>query len=120
MSDTILSGNEPQSLAAQITDAESQVLKHQRMVAIRTDNLIQKTQQLMTAPASLLLAGGIGFVLGELTKSKSSKPHGANEESQATETKDIASTLMSALNQLVTINALYTTFRDSMKQKESQ
>lgn len=120
MLDTILNGNQTKSLTAQIKDAELQVLKHQHMVIIRADTLIQKTQQQMTAPASLLLAGGIGFVLGELTKSKSFKPHGTREKPQVAETTDITKTLMSALNQVVTINALYTTFRDSMKQTESQ
>ncbi|PXW83881.1 hypothetical protein C8R34_12519 [Nitrosomonas sp. Nm84] len=119
MTDTILNGNETKSLATQIKDAELQALQRQRMVIIRADTLIQKTQQQMTAPASLLLAGGIGFVLGELTKRKSFKPNDASEKPQAAETTDITKTLMSALNQLATINALYTTFRDSMKQTES-
>lgn len=119
MLDTILHGSELKSLAAEIKDAELQVLERQLMVIIHADNLIQKTQQQMTAPASLLLAGGIGFVLGELTKNKSFEPHGTVEEPRAAETTDITKTLMSALNQLVTINALYTTFRSSMKQTET-
>jgi len=60
-------GNEFKSLAAQIIEAELQVLDRQRIVITCTDALIQKTQQQMTVPSSLLLAGGIGFVLGELT-----------------------------------------------------
>lgn len=89
------------------------------MVIVRADTLIQKTQQQMTAPASLLLASGIGFVLGELTKSKSSEPQGIIEEPHVAKTADTAKTLMSALNQLFTINALYTTFRASMKQTDT-
>lgn len=119
MLDTILNGSEFKSLAAQIKDAELQVLERQRMVIIRADTLIQKTQQQMTAPASLLLASGIGFVLGELTKSKSFDLHGTIEEPRVAETTDITKTLMSALNQLAMINALYTTFRASMKQSET-
>lgn len=119
MLDTIFPENESKSLAAQIKDVELQVLEQQRMVIVRADTLIQKTQQQMTAPASLLLASGIGFVLGELTKSKSSEPHGIIEEPHVAKTTDTAKTLMSALNQLVTINALYTTFRDSMKQTDT-
>ena len=119
MLDTILHGSELKSLAAEIKDAELQVLECQRMVIVRADTLMQKTQQQMTAPASLLLAGGIGFVIGELTKSKSFKPHGTIEEPRVAETTDITQTLMRALNQLATINALYTTFRASMKQTET-
>ena len=108
-----------ESLAAEIKDAELQVLECQRMVIVRADTLMQKTQQQMTAPASLLLAGGIGFVIGELTKSKSFELHGTIEEPRVAETTDISQTLMRALNQLATINALYTTFRASMKQPET-
>lgn len=121
MIDPKTNGSELKSLTAQIRDAEFQVLECQRMAIIRVDTLIQKTQQQMTAPANLLLAAGIGFVLGELTKSKSFKSHDTtNEEPRVAETTDITKILMSALNQLATINALYTTFRASMKQTESQ
>ncbi len=119
MLDTILHGSELKALAAEIKDAELQVLECQRMVIVRADTLMQKTQQQMTAPASLLLAGGIGFVIGELTKSKSFELHGTIEEPRVAETTDISQTLMRALNQLATINALYTTFRASMKQTET-
>lgn len=119
MLDTILTGSERNSLTDQIKDAELQVLERQRMVIVRVDTLIHKTQQQLTAPASLLLAGGIGFVLGELTKNKSFEPHRANEESGVAATTDITKILMNALNQLATINALYTTFRASMKQTET-
>ena len=119
MLDTILHGSELKSLAAEIKDAELQVLECQRMVIVRADTLMQKTQQQMTAPASLLLAGCIGFVIGELTKSKSFELHGTIEEPRVAETTDISQTLMRALNQLATINALYTTFRASMKQTET-
>ena len=119
MLDTILHGSELKSLAAEIKDAELQVLECQRMVIVRADTLMQKTQQQMTAPASLLLAGGIGCVIGEPTKSKSFKPHGTIEEPRVAETTDITQTLMRALNQLATINALYTSFRTSMKQTET-
>ena len=119
MLDTILHGSELKSLAAEIKDAELQVLECQRMVIVRADTLMQKTQQQMTAPASLLLAGGIGFVIGELTKSKSFELHGTIEEPRVAETTDITQTLMRALNQLATINALYTSFCTSMKQTET-
>ncbi|MBK9662333.1 MAG: hypothetical protein IPO71_04260 [Nitrosomonas sp.] len=105
MLDTILHGSELKSLAAEIKDAELQVLECQRMVIVRADTLMQKTQQQMTAPASLLLAGGIGFVIGELTKSKSFKPHGTIEEPRVAETTDITTTLMRALNQLAAMDS---------------
>ncbi len=56
------------SLNAQIRDAERRVLNHQQAIDIRAATLIQTIHQQMIAPATLLLAVGIGFILGELTK----------------------------------------------------
>lgn len=116
-----MNGTKFKSLADQIIDAELQILERQRIVITCTDSLIQKTQQQMTVPSNLLLAGGIGFVLGELTKSKSfeSESHSSTDKPRSVETANITTILMSALNHLITINALYTTFRASLRQTET-
>ena len=120
MSDHPLDEGKFKSLTAQIKDAELQLQHHQQMVSVCTDVLIQKAQQKITTPSSLLLAASIGFILSELTKGKFSKfhPH-ITEESQTAEPTDISKHLMTAMNLLNSINALYTTFRASMKETKT-
>jgi hypothetical protein len=60
--------------------------------------------QQMTAPATLVLAGGIGFILAEITKGQSSKISGTADKSNASE----ASPLKIALKILVSVHTLYT------------
>jgi len=59
-----------QALAAQIQQVERQLLNHQQAIAVQTAALIDETQQQLSTPANLLLAGGIGFILGEITKNQ--------------------------------------------------
>jgi len=95
----------PESLTAQINAAERQVLNRQREVGIRTTTLVRKIHQQMTAPATLLLAGGIGFIIGELTKRQTSKKRpGTVDKPQATEN----SPLRIALNLITSARTLYT------------
>lgn len=94
----------PKSLTAQINDAERQVLNRQQEVGIRTATLVRKIHQQMTAPATLLLAGGIGFVIGELTKCQTSKFRGTADRSHAAETTP----LRVALNLMTSARTLYT------------
>lgn len=63
-----LTQRKPRSLTSQIRDAEWQVQNHQLRVGVRAARLSRKIHRRMTAPASLLLAGGIGFMAGEFTK----------------------------------------------------
>jgi len=93
------------SLTAQINAAERQVLNRQQEVGICTTTLVRKIHQQMTAPATLLLAGGIGFIIGELTKRQTSKKRpGTGDKPQATET----SPLRIALNLITSARTLYT------------
>ena len=121
MNSTLNESASSKSLTDQIRDAELQVLEHQRMVIVRADTLVQKARQQMIAPANLLLAAGIGFILSELTKNKSSDscststPH----ESLADMTTVMSRHLMTALNFLNSINSLYTAFRTSTKKAET-
>ena len=56
------------SLSRQIRNAEQEIINRQQRVSIRNATLIRTIHQKLTAPATLLMAGGIGFLIGELTQ----------------------------------------------------
>lgn len=92
-----------QSLTLQIKAAERAVLRQQRRVGLGTDRLICRIHQQLTAPSSLLLAGGIGFLIGELTR---------GQASGAIKTADLpakrANLWRNALNFIGSVHTLYT------------
>ena len=92
------------SLTAQIRDAEQQVLNRQQGVGVRTAALVRKIHQQMTAPATLLLAGGIGFIVGELTQHPSPAFPGTANKPRPAETTP----WRTALNLLASAHTLYT------------
>jgi hypothetical protein len=94
----------PQSLTAQINAAERQVLNRQQQIGIRTSALVRNIHQQITAPATLLLAAGIGFIIGELTKRQTPKFRSTADKSQVAET----SPLKIALNLITSAQTLYT------------
>jgi len=100
----IPSVSKPKSLATQIRDAERQVLQRQLRVGVRTDGLVRKIHRQMTAPATLLLAGGVGFIIGELTKRQTPNSSGTADKSRAAKT----SPLRTALSFMTSIHTLYT------------
>jgi hypothetical protein len=57
--------NKPKSLSDQIKDIECGILNHQRKLETCTAILVPKIYQQVAAPGTLLLASGIGFILGE-------------------------------------------------------
>ncbi|WKJ92287.1 hypothetical protein QZJ86_09145 [Methylomonas montana] len=88
------------SLHAQIRDAERQVLNRQQLVKIRSNELIGNMHRQMTAPASLILAGGMGFIAGELSKCpkrESAEPAVATGASNAIQLMLMAHTLYTTL-----------------------
>jgi hypothetical protein len=93
------------SLAGQIRDAERQILKRQQGIGVRTAMLVRKIHQQMTAPATLLLAGGIGFIVGELTKRQNLNNRGNAVKSHTTET---TTPFKSALNLIISLHTFYT------------
>jgi hypothetical protein len=99
------SRSKAKSLTAQIRDAEHQVLNRQRGVTTRAGTLARHIRQQLTAPASLLLASGIGFILAELTKCQNRKSSSdTGEKNLPAET----SPLRIALNLLASVRTLYT------------
>ena len=84
------------SLTAQIREAEQQILIRQRGVGVRAATLIKKIHQELTAPSTLLLTVGIGFIIGELTKRQTTNNRDTANKQRTTET----SALRTALNLL--------------------
>ena len=66
------------SLTAQISDAERQLQNRRRLVGVRSVALRRTVQEWMTEPTVLLWAGGMGFLVGELTKRQTPEPQGPN------------------------------------------
>ena len=62
------------SLTAQIGDAERRLQNRGRLVGVRGVALRQTVQEWMADPTVLLWAGGIGFLIGELTQRHTPKP----------------------------------------------
>lgn len=56
------------SLDTQIKETEQQLIGRQHCAHIHTDTLVKDLQKEMTSPTTLLLIGGLGFIIGELTK----------------------------------------------------
>ncbi|MBL8496842.1 hypothetical protein ABF87_06480 [Nitrosomonas sp. JL21] len=108
------------SLSAQIRETEAQVLECRENVKSCAGVLLQKTQQQMIAPSSLLLAGGMGFIIGELMKLKTSQRHGQGKDSAAQGNVPITQMLMDALNTFNTISSIYTSARASMRPEEER
>ena len=75
-----------------------------RGAGFRADTLIKKIHQEMTAPSTLLLTVGIGFIIGELTKRQPSKLDGSGYK---TEDAGI-SPMQVAINLVTSIQTLYT------------
>jgi len=95
----------PKSLATQIREAEHQVSNRQRKVSASGATLARQIHQQMTTPASLMLAGGIGFILGELTKRHTGKAQGTADK---TRSSTVTVPLTTAINFITSAYTLYT------------
>jgi len=102
--DYLLKRNKPKSLRAQIKAAERELLNRHRRVGVRTATLVRNIHQQVTTPATLLLAGGIGFILGELTQRQTTQSRGVADKVRTTETTP----LRTALSLMTSIHTLYT------------
>jgi hypothetical protein len=103
MSNTFQNRRQTKSLADQIMALELQVLHRQQAVHVRGDTLHRKIRQQISAPTTLLWAGGIGFVFGELTKRHPLKSSDSADKSKMAET----SPLKVALNLITKARTLY-------------
>jgi hypothetical protein len=103
----LLNKNHSVFLEDQIEDAQRQVVKHHQAVDYRTNVLVRNLYRQLTDPSSLLLAGGIGFIMGELTKRRPSSSRGTADKAHGTPT-ETTSPLKVALNLLTSAQTLYT------------
>ncbi|HRC73311.1 MAG TPA: hypothetical protein PK880_12385 [Candidatus Competibacter sp.] len=62
------------SLAEKIADTENRISERRRLLVARRTFVAQRIREQVTSPAILLLAGGVGFIVGELTRSKRQAP----------------------------------------------
>jgi hypothetical protein len=97
------------SLNAQINEAERQIADRQRKVDACTAVLVEKVQQqvqkeLVVTPATLLLAGCIGFIFAELSQCPAQKNRSSNHHGGASE----PSPLKIALDLITSARTLYT------------
>jgi len=99
----VSSVSKSRSLTAQIRAAEQQIVIRQQGVGVRTATLIKKIHQEITAPSTLLLAGGIGFIIGELTRRQTTNIRDTANQQNTTET----SPLRTALNLITSVHTLY-------------
>jgi len=83
----------------------------QQGVGVRAATLIKKIHQEITAPSTLLLAGGIGFIIGELTKPQTTNIRDTANKQSATET----SPLRTALNLITSVHTFIYGFANSME-----
>ncbi|MGZ5013583.1 MAG: hypothetical protein ACXV7E_06150 [Methylobacter sp.] len=104
----LLNKNDSTFLEDQIKDAQWQVVKHHQAVDYRTNVLVRNIYRQLTDPASLLLAGGIGFIIGELTKRRPSSSRGTADKAHGTPPTETTSPLKVALNLLTSAQTLYT------------
>ena len=68
MAGTDLQEKTPGSLAEQIAETERRLLNRQQLIGLRRSLLNQHVRQKITSPAALLVAGGVGFIIGDLTR----------------------------------------------------
>ncbi|MBS3955181.1 MAG: hypothetical protein KGZ88_19690 [Methylomicrobium sp.] len=103
MKDYFLKRQKAKSLNAQIKAMERQIFHRQHLIHRRSDSLVKKLRQQLAAPTTCLLAGGIGFIFGELTQCQSIQSSGTSDQSKTAET----SPLINALNLITTARTLY-------------
>jgi hypothetical protein len=101
------------SLTAQIRDAEQKILIRHRGVSIRATTLIKKIHHEMTSPSTLLLAGGIGFIIGELTKRQTTISSDATNKQSTVQ----ISPVKTALNLITLMHSLYIALPVSWKSR---
>lgn len=110
MSDPVWNQSKPESssLMTQIRYTEYQLQQHRKLVDLYSARLFGNVQQQLTAPSSLLMAGGIGFILSELTRNRSSRvQHTDKSKASSSKTTFLPWILSTALNLISPLNILY-------------
>lgn len=95
------------TLTAQIRETERRIMRRQHRVNARTDILIKDLYQQMTTPSTLLLTGGIGFIVGELTKPPPKKKRRPPQDTAARPDADMTTPLKKAVSFMSLLHSLY-------------
>lgn len=95
----------PHSLTSQIEDTEQHLQVHHHKASVCTAVLTQKLRRQLAEPGSLLLACGVGFILGDLTRPRpKSRLTGAVDRSRSAETTPLK-TMMGLASSVQTLYA---------------
>ena len=73
MAGTDLQGKAQGSLADQIAEIGRRLQNRQRLIGLRRSLLNQHIRQKIASPVTLLVAGSVGFVIGDLTRGERKK-----------------------------------------------
>ncbi len=92
------------SLTSRINNTEKHISNGQRKVDVRIAVLTRNIRQQLTSPATLLLACGFGFIIGELTKHRDSKSIATSNKPETNET----TSLRTALSLMTSMRTFYT------------
>jgi hypothetical protein len=104
MKNYFLRRRKAKSLNAQIKAMERQIVYRQHLIHRHGDSLAKKLRQQLAAPTTFLLAGGVGFIFGELTRCQSIQSSGSTSDQSKTAEP---SPLINALNLITTARTLY-------------
>jgi hypothetical protein len=94
------------SLKAQIRDTERRVLQREALVRLGKIKLIGNLHRQITSTASLMLAGGIGFMTGELSKCPKRRSSASAVNAPSTE----KTPLRNAITLILMARTFYTSF----------
>lgn len=94
------------SLKAQIRDTERRVLQREALVRLGKIKLIGNLHRQITSTASLMLAGGIGFMTGELSKCPKHQLSASAVNAHSTE----KTPLRNAITLILMARTFYTSF----------
>jgi hypothetical protein len=85
------------SLSAQIRATERRVASRQRQIRIHAGIVSHKIESQLTTPTNLLLASGMGFIIGELTKNNQTVCGNGKDRATTTSPLKIALNLFSSI-----------------------
>jgi hypothetical protein len=83
------------NLPDEIRETERQLLDRQHRIHVHTGTLVRDLRKELASPAALLLAGELGFIIGELTKKPAKKEEFSADRKAAT--KDTGGASFSAV-----------------------
>ena len=105
------------ALAVQISEAERRLRNRRRLVRVRGATLGRTLHQRMTAPAMLLLAGGLGFLMGELTRRQTPTSRGTDRSPDSGH--PFFETLLNLIKLVTWVRTLFTALPSAGRQPSS-